>query len=121
MRGSELLWQGTPDDLREDSSLIESGVIDSLRIVKMVSFLESEFGIKTRMTRSSRGTSSQSAHSRSSLAQDRVLINGWRCHPTIKPAVAEKPNPAVKDVSELREGEPHPRFVRRGRRPTPGC
>jgi acyl carrier protein len=42
----ELHWQGTPDELKEDTSLIESGALDSLGIVKTTSFLESEFGIK---------------------------------------------------------------------------
>jgi acyl carrier protein len=42
----ELLWEGAPEDLGDDTSLIDSGVIDSLGIVKMVLFLDSEFGIK---------------------------------------------------------------------------
>jgi len=45
---SELLVQGTSDDLGDDTSLIESGVIDSLGVVKIVSFLESDFGIDVR-------------------------------------------------------------------------
>jgi acyl carrier protein len=42
----ELQWQGSTDDLSDDTSLIEGGVIDSLGIVKTISFLESDFGIK---------------------------------------------------------------------------
>jgi acyl carrier protein len=42
----ELLWDGGPQDLSQDTSLIEGGVIDSAGIVKMVSFLETEFAIE---------------------------------------------------------------------------
>jgi acyl carrier protein len=42
----DLLLQEEPEDLTEDTSLIDIGVIDSLGIVRMVAFLESEFGIK---------------------------------------------------------------------------
>ncbi|HEX5467807.1 MAG TPA: acyl carrier protein [Gaiellaceae bacterium] len=45
---SELMWGGDPADLGEDTSLIDNGVIDSLGIVKLVLFLEREFGIKVR-------------------------------------------------------------------------
>jgi acyl carrier protein len=34
-----------PSELTEDTSLLESGALDSLGIVKLVSFLEQEFGI----------------------------------------------------------------------------
>jgi acyl carrier protein len=42
---SELLWQGAVDELDDDTLLIEAGVVDSLGIVRLVSFVESEFGI----------------------------------------------------------------------------
>lgn len=45
---SELMWGGDPADLGDDTSLIDNGVIDSLGIVKLVLFLEREFGIKVR-------------------------------------------------------------------------
>jgi acyl carrier protein len=44
----ELQWTGSADELTDDASLIDSGVIDSLGIVKTISFLESTFGIKVR-------------------------------------------------------------------------
>lgn len=43
---NELRYEGHSDNLTDETSLLESGVIDSLGIVKLVSFLESEFGIK---------------------------------------------------------------------------
>ncbi len=42
----ELKWEGDPRELSADASLIERHVIDSLGIVQMLSFLESEFGIR---------------------------------------------------------------------------
>ncbi len=42
----ELKWEGDPRELSADASLIELHVIDSLGIVQMLSFLESEFGIR---------------------------------------------------------------------------
>ncbi len=43
---SELLWEGPPDELRDDTSLLESGVLDSLGIAKLTAFIESEFGLQ---------------------------------------------------------------------------
>lgn len=45
---TELMWGGDPAALDDDTSLIDNGVIDSLGIVKLVLFLEREFGIKVR-------------------------------------------------------------------------
>jgi acyl carrier protein len=42
----ELNWEGDPHELSVDYPLIEGHVIDSLGIVQMLSFLESEFGIR---------------------------------------------------------------------------
>jgi acyl carrier protein len=42
----ELRYEGLSEGLTDETSLLEGGVIDSLGIVKLVSFLESEFGIK---------------------------------------------------------------------------
>ncbi len=42
----ELGWEGDPRELSPDASLIERHVIDSLGIVQMLSFLESEFGVR---------------------------------------------------------------------------
>ncbi len=42
----ELQWKGRSRDLADDTSLIDGGVIDSLGIVKTISFLEDDFGIK---------------------------------------------------------------------------
>ncbi len=41
----DLRWEGKPGDLKEDTSLID-GAMDSLGIVKTISFLERDFGIK---------------------------------------------------------------------------
>jgi acyl carrier protein len=43
---SELPWEGRPEELRDDTSLLSSGALDSLGITKLVSFVEQEFGIE---------------------------------------------------------------------------
>jgi acyl carrier protein len=42
----ELHWNGRSDELSDDYPLIERGVMDSLGIFSMVSFVESEYGIE---------------------------------------------------------------------------
>jgi acyl carrier protein len=42
---TDVQYAGRPTELTEDTSLLESGALDSLGIVKLVSFLEQEFGI----------------------------------------------------------------------------
>jgi acyl carrier protein len=42
----EFLPGEDPEELREDTELVSSGVLDSLAILKLVSFLEEEFGIE---------------------------------------------------------------------------
>jgi len=44
----ELQWTGSAEELADDASLIDAGVIDSLGIVQTIAFLESTFGIKVR-------------------------------------------------------------------------
>ncbi|MEU6073981.1 acyl carrier protein [Micromonospora sp. NPDC047074] len=41
----DLNWSGDPAQLTEDFPLIDERVVDSLGLLGMVSFLESEFGI----------------------------------------------------------------------------
>jgi acyl carrier protein len=41
----DLGWEGTIDQLTDDLPLIQSGALDSLGIVSLVEFLESNFGI----------------------------------------------------------------------------
>jgi acyl carrier protein len=43
---SELRWEGPPSALTEDYPLIQTGVIDSLGLFRLVEFLESEYGIR---------------------------------------------------------------------------
>ncbi len=43
---NELNYEGSPQELTEDFPLIESGVLDSLGIFQIVSFIESEFGVE---------------------------------------------------------------------------
>lgn len=42
----ELQWSGRPEELTDDYPLIQRGVVDSLGIFSMVSFVESEYGIE---------------------------------------------------------------------------
>jgi acyl carrier protein len=42
----DLHWQDDPDDLTDDLPLIANHVIDSLGLLRLVSRLESEFGIR---------------------------------------------------------------------------
>ena len=42
----ELRWNGRGAELTDDYPLIERGVVDSLGIFSIVSFVESEFGIE---------------------------------------------------------------------------
>ena len=44
----ELQWNGRPDELTDDYQLIQRGVVDSLGIFSMVSFVESEYGIEVQ-------------------------------------------------------------------------
>lgn len=41
----ELKWSGSPDILTDDYALIENGVVDSLGIFQLVSFVERELGV----------------------------------------------------------------------------
>jgi acyl carrier protein len=41
----DLGWEGSMDDLTDDLPLIQSGTLDSLGIVTLVEFLESNYGI----------------------------------------------------------------------------
>jgi acyl carrier protein len=41
----DLGWEGTADELTDDLPLIQSGAIDSLGILTLVEFLESNYGI----------------------------------------------------------------------------
>lgn len=43
---SELSWNGSAQKLTDDYPLIEGGVIDSLGIFQLVSFVESDFGME---------------------------------------------------------------------------
>ena len=43
---SEFLKGHSLEDLDDDNSLIESGIIDSLRILSLIAFLESTFGLQ---------------------------------------------------------------------------
>lgn len=42
----ELQYEGDPGQLTEDYPLLEKGVIDSVGIFHMVSFIESEYGVE---------------------------------------------------------------------------
>lgn len=42
----EFLEGEDPDELQADTELVSSGVLDSLAILKLVTFLEEEFGIE---------------------------------------------------------------------------
>lgn len=42
----ELNYEGSPQELTDDFPLLESGVLDSLGIFQIVSFIESEFGVE---------------------------------------------------------------------------
>ncbi len=41
----ESSWQGARSELTDDLPLIENRVLDSMRLLRMVAWLESEFGI----------------------------------------------------------------------------
>jgi acyl carrier protein len=41
----ELQWSGPPDDLTDDYPLLDRSVLDSLDILKLVTFLEDRFSI----------------------------------------------------------------------------
>jgi acyl carrier protein len=41
----DLGWEGTPDQLTDDLPLIHEGVLDSLGILTLVTFLESAYGM----------------------------------------------------------------------------
>jgi acyl carrier protein len=40
---------GVPDDLGPDSKLLESGLLDSLQLVELVSFVETRFGVEVEL------------------------------------------------------------------------
>lgn len=42
----EIGWRGTAEDLGDESPLMEAGVIDSMGVFHLISFLEAEFGIE---------------------------------------------------------------------------
>ena len=42
----DLLWQVSRDKLTPDFSLVESGLLDSLDIVRLVDMLETEYGFR---------------------------------------------------------------------------
>ena len=44
----EIGWRGDPAGLGDDSPLMEAGVIDSMGVFHLISFLESEFGIEVQ-------------------------------------------------------------------------
>lgn len=41
----DLGWDGSPDELTDDLPLIQAGALDSLGILTLVEFLESNYGI----------------------------------------------------------------------------
>jgi acyl carrier protein len=41
----EARWQGPPDELTDDYPLIEKRVIDSMALLRLVAWLEEEFGV----------------------------------------------------------------------------
>jgi acyl carrier protein len=43
---TELRWDGPPSELTDDYPLLQTGVIDSLGLFRLVEFLESEYGIQ---------------------------------------------------------------------------
>lgn len=42
---SEMEWKGKPEQLTRDYALIDNGVVDSLGLFMLVSFIEDHFGI----------------------------------------------------------------------------
>jgi acyl carrier protein len=42
----ELQFEGSPTELTEDYPLLEKGVLDSVGILQLVSFLENEYGVE---------------------------------------------------------------------------
>lgn len=42
----EIGWKGAPEDLVDDTPLMEEGVFDSMAVFHLISFLEDEFGIE---------------------------------------------------------------------------
>ncbi len=44
----ELQWDGSPEELADDVPLIEDHILDSLGLLRLVTRLESEFGITIR-------------------------------------------------------------------------
>lgn len=45
---SELLFDRGGISLREDTPLLEDGIIDSLGLMKLVAFIDSEFGVSVK-------------------------------------------------------------------------
>lgn len=43
---TEMEWKGNPGQLTEDYGLIENGVVDSLGLFMLVSFIEDQFGFQ---------------------------------------------------------------------------
>jgi acyl carrier protein len=44
----ELRWQGSRDELTDDLALIETHVLDSLDMLRLVSLIEEELGVEVR-------------------------------------------------------------------------
>jgi acyl carrier protein len=42
----ELNWDGSADELTDDLPLLEKGVLDSMGVFQLVSFLEEEYGVE---------------------------------------------------------------------------
>ncbi len=43
-----LLFSGNPDDLANDESLLDRGIVDSTGVLEIVLFLETTFGVKVQ-------------------------------------------------------------------------
>ena len=43
---TEMEWKGSPEQLTQDYGLIENGVVDSLGLLMLVSFVEEQFGVQ---------------------------------------------------------------------------
>jgi acyl carrier protein len=39
-------YVANPDDLKDETSLLDSGMVDSTGVLEVIAFLESEFGVK---------------------------------------------------------------------------
>ena len=43
---TEMEWKGSPEQLTQDYGLIENGIVDSLGLLMLVSFVEDQFGVQ---------------------------------------------------------------------------